>query len=121
MGHVWLLCHARRDCPGRIAADIRQRRPRHPLSNTLGITWLAPSVSGAAGYRILRGTISGGPYELVGEATGTAFSDVMLERDQRYYYVTQAYDASGIRSVYSAETGGVLPLFRIYLPLVVRN
>ena len=62
-----------------------------------------------------------GPYELVGEAAGAAFTDVMLERDRRHFYVVQAYDASGIRSVYSVEASGFLPLFRIYLPLVVRN
>ena len=70
---------------------------------------------------ILRGETSGGSYELVGEATGATFSDVMLERDRRYYYVVQAYDASGVRSVYSAEANGLLPLFRVYLPLALRQ
>jgi hypothetical protein len=55
-----------------------------------------------------------------GGATGTTFRDVMLERDQRYYYVVQAYDTGGVRSVYSVEANGLLPLFRVYLPLMLR-
>jgi hypothetical protein len=95
--------------------------PSTRYSDTLEITWMAPRVSGVAGYRILRSAASSGSYELVGEATGTAFSDVMLERDRRYFYVVQAYDAGGIRSVYSVEANGSLPLFRIHLPLVMRS
>jgi fibronectin type 3 domain-containing protein len=82
---------------------------------------MPPTASGVAGYRILRSQTSGGPYELVGEATGNSYSDVMLERDRPYYYVVQAYDVSGVRSVYSSEGHGLLPLFRVYLPLVLRN
>lgn len=94
--------------------------PSTRYSDTLEITWIAPRVSGVAGSRILRGATSGGSYELVGEATGATFSDVMLERDQRYYYVVQAYDTGGVRSVYSVEANGLLPLFRVYLPLMLR-
>jgi hypothetical protein len=57
---------------------------------------------------------------LSGEATGATFRDAMLERDQRYYYVVQAYDTGGVRSVYSVEANGLLPLFRVYLPLMLR-
>ena len=94
--------------------------PSTRYSDTLEITWIAPRVSGVAGYRILRNEIASGPYELVDEATGAIFSDVMLKRDQRYY-VVQTYDASGIRSGYSAEANGLLPLFRVYLPLALRQ
>lgn len=69
----------------------------------------------------MRGGTSGGPYELVGEATGTVYSDLLLERDQPYYYVVQAYDADSVRSVYSTEASGMLPLSKLYLPLVLRN
>lgn len=95
--------------------------PSTRYSDTLEITSMAPKVSGVAGYRILRSATSGGSYELVGEATGTTFCDVMLERDRRYYYVVQAYDASSVRSVYRAKANGFLPLFRIYLPPVKRS
>jgi hypothetical protein len=89
-------------------------------SNTLQVSWQPPAASGVMGYRILRSQASGGPYELVGEAMGSSYSDVMLERDRYYYYVVQAYDSSGVRSVYSSEARGLLPLFRVYLPLVLR-
>ncbi len=89
-------------------------------TNALQVAWSPPSVEGIDGYRILRSEIAGGPYELVGEATGAIFSDVMLKRDQHYYYVVQTYDASGVRSAYSAEANGLLPLFRLYLPVILR-
>ena len=71
-----------------------------------------------AGHRILRSTTFGGPYELVGEATGNCYSDMMFDRDWHYDYMVQAYNASGVRSGYSSEGHGLLPLFRVYLPLV---
>lgn len=37
------------------------------------LTWTPKA--GATGYRIYRGSVNGGPYGLIGEVTGTAFSD----------------------------------------------
>ncbi len=89
--------------------------------NALTVAWIPPLVSGVAGYRILRGTQPAGPYTLVGDAAGTTYVDLLLEPGQRYYYVVQAYDAAGVRSVYSAESEGWLPRYWIYLPLVLRS
>jgi hypothetical protein len=34
--------------------------------------------------------------------------------------VVQAYDASGVLSEYSIEATGSLPLYPVYLPLIIR-
>jgi hypothetical protein len=52
-----------------------------------------PNVSS---YHVLRGTVSGGPYSVVGNATGPAFSDVVgLVNQKTYYYVLQPQNSSG--------------------------
>jgi hypothetical protein len=94
----------------------------HSLTDrTLDIAWLAPDVPGVAGHRILRGTVSGGPYELVGETEDTTFVDRMLSLDTPYFYRIEAFDDAGIRSPYSPEASGVLPRYGVYLPLIVRT
>jgi hypothetical protein len=90
-------------------------------SDALDLTWLAPTVQGVAGYRILRGQSPGGPYELVGEATLTRFTDLLLERDRTYYYAIQAFDDAGVRSSISEEAYGRLPLFEQLLPLLMMS
>lgn len=78
-------------------------------SNALEISWMPPAVAGVAGYRILRSSTPNGAYELVGEATGTVYTDTLLQPGQTYYYVVQAYDGDGVRSAYSAQASGTLP------------
>lgn len=87
---------------------------------SLIMQWLPLDVPGVAGYRILRGVQSGGPYDLVGEATGSTFNDLPLPRGQTFYYVVQAYDANGVVSPYSQEMSAALPQLNTYLPAVVR-
>jgi hypothetical protein len=90
------------------------------FANALEVAWQPPAIAGIAGYRILRKQTAGGPYELVGEATGMLFADVSLQRGTVYTYVVQSYDASGVLSDYSAETPGILPMYQVYLPIVRR-
>lgn len=99
--------------PTLVAATISSRD-----ANALDLTWLPPEMSGVAGYRILRATQAGGPYELVGEATSTSYSDLLLARGQAYHYVVQSYDAAGVVSVYSAEVTADVPDLQLYLPLM---
>lgn len=87
---------------------------------SLAVQWLPLAVPGVAGYRILRGAQPGGPYELVGEAAGAIFNDLPLPRGRTFYYVVQAYDASGVVSPYSQEVSGALPRLSTYLPVVLR-
>ena len=88
-------------------------------SEALLLSWIASPASGAFHYRLLRAESSGGPYELVGEAQSTLYSDLLLERGKFYYDVVQAEDAHGVRSPYSEESSAALP-YVTYLPAVLR-
>jgi hypothetical protein len=58
----------------------------------VALTWNA--VSGATGYRVLRGVVSGGPYSQVASVTSTGVSDTGLVNGTTYYYVVRALDAT---------------------------
>ena len=62
----------------------------------VGITWTATVDLRATGYRVMRGTTSGGPYSLVGTVpsrTTTTFTDLPLGVGT-YYYVVRTYFGS---------------------------
>jgi hypothetical protein len=90
------------------------------LPGALQVTWQPPAVPYVAGYRILRSDTAGGPYELVGQATGYSYADLLLQPGQDYYYVVQAFDAAGVWSENSSEASGQLPKYEVYLPAVSR-
>jgi FG-GAP-like repeat len=60
------------------------------------VSWNA--AAGASGYRVLRGTTSGGPYSAVGTTSALTFTDGGLEAATTYYYVV----ASTVRNRTSA-------------------
>jgi hypothetical protein len=97
---------------------IVRQSPTH--ANALEIAWQPPAISGIEGYRVLRSLTPGGPFELVGEATGMSLVDTPVVRGATYTYVVQSYDADGVFSAYSAEVIGTLPLYKLYLPLIRR-
>lgn len=90
------------------------------LSNAMGVQWMPPGVPGLGGYRLLRSTTPGGPYELVGETSDTYLPDLLLKLGQTSCYVVQAYDDAGILSPNSSEACGSLPLLNAFLPIVRR-
>ena len=59
-----------------------------PGSGQVALTWTAPT--GATGYSVKRSGTSGGPYTLIGTATGTTFTDTAVTNGATYYYVTSA-------------------------------
>lgn len=63
------------------------------LGLTVQLTWTATVDLRATGYRVMRGTASGGPYTLVGTVTSrttTSFTDFPLVPGT-YYYVVRTY------------------------------
>jgi len=63
------------------------------LSSNVSLTWTATSSAAATGYRILRGTINGGPYSQIGTVTGrttTTFTDTIAVLQTQYYVVEAA-------------------------------
>lgn len=61
-------------------------------NGSVSLTWAA--VSGASGYRVYRGTTTGGPYTLVSSPTATSFADTGLTNGTAYYYVVRSFNAT---------------------------
>ena len=60
----------------------------------IDLTWdICP---GATSYYILRSTTSGGPYTTLTVSTGTSYQDFGLVSMQKYYYVVQSINSSGM-------------------------
>ena len=54
----------------------------------VALSWLASD--GATGYRVKRGTDSGGPYTTVGTTAATSFTDTTAANGTTYYYIVLA-------------------------------
>src|SRR5262249_8862213 len=81
------------------------------VSHTVALNWQASTSENVAGYRIYRGTTSGGPYALVSSVgLVTSFADSNVQSGQTYYYVTTALSTTGTESVYSNQTQAVIPI-----------
>ncbi len=63
-----------------------------PGVNTVGLSWNA--VSGASGYKVLRGT-STGVYSVTNNTASNAYTDNSAVGGTQYFYVVQATNASG--------------------------
>jgi hypothetical protein len=76
-------------------------------STTIVVTWSAtPSTSS---YRVLRSSVSGGPYTQLGTTSSLSFTDSGLAAATRYFYVVQsAYNKK--LSAYSPEATAATPL-----------
>ncbi len=80
---------------------------------TVTLDWEPVDASDLFRYDVYRGTVAGGPYELV-DATSedtTAYADVGLVTGTRYFYVVRAVDDSANASAPSNESSAV-PLNR---------
>jgi hypothetical protein len=78
--------------------------------HSVPLTW-TPSTSSGVSYNVYRGTMSGGPYNLLkGGVSTTAYTDSNVQSGSTYYYVTTAVDASGVQSVYSDEAQAIIPM-----------
>jgi fibronectin type 3 domain-containing protein len=62
-------------------------------SLTVTLSWNASS--GATGYYVKRGSVTGGPYTQIAAPSGTGYLDSSLTSGTTYYYVVAAYDAYG--------------------------
>jgi len=80
--------------------------PQHSVA----LTWVA-STSTVAGYRVYRGTQSGGPYTLITSSlvTAPAYTDTTVQGGTNYFYVVTAVDSSSNESAFSNEVQAVIP------------
>jgi len=80
-----------------------------PTQHTVDLSWTA--ASGAVGYNIYRGAVSGGPYTMINSSLDatTAYTDSTVVSGQTYYYVATAVDSGNNESGYSNQTQAVIP------------
>jgi hypothetical protein len=79
------------------------------LAHSVDIGWTASSTPGVVRYNVYRSTVAGGPYTAIGNATGTAFTDLNVTAGATYFYVVTSVDSSGIESVVSGERSATVP------------
>ncbi len=81
-----------------------------PPQHSVSLAWIA-STSTVVGYKVYRGTQSGGPYVGLNgsEDANTAYTDNSVQAGQTYYYVVTAVDNAGVESVYSNQAQAVVP------------
>jgi hypothetical protein len=77
--------------------------------HTVDLTWNASS--GAVGYNIYRGTVSGGPYTMINTSldSTTAYTDSTVVSGQTYYYVATAVNSESEESGYSNLAQAAIP------------
>jgi fibronectin type 3 domain-containing protein len=62
------------------------------VSISVGLSW--PAAANATSYDVMRATVSGGPYTLVGSSGTTAYTDTTVAQQKTYYYVVVAKRSS---------------------------
>ena len=78
--------------------------------HTVLLNWTASGSSNVVGYKVYRGTVSGGPYTLLAQVGSvTAFRDGTVVSGQTYFYVVTSLDNNNNESGYSAETEAMVP------------
>jgi hypothetical protein len=67
------------------------------------LIWTAVAANDVYRYEVWRGEAAGGPYDRVGVATDTTFTDTGVRAGMTYYYVVTSQDTAYNRSAYSNE------------------
>lgn len=79
------------------------------VAHSVSLNWTASTSSGVTGYKVYRGTASGGPYSLLTTVgTTTSATDGSVTSGQTYYYVLTAV-AGGVESSYSNQAQAAIP------------
>jgi hypothetical protein len=79
--------------------------PTHSVS----LSWNASS--GAVGYNVYRGGVSGGPYTIINPSldASTSYTDTTVSAGTTYYYVVTAVNSSSVESGYSNQATAAVP------------
>jgi hypothetical protein len=80
-----------------------------PTQHTVDLSWSAST--GAVGYNVYRGTVSGGPYSMINTSLDgtTAYTDNTAVSGQAYYYVATAVNSASQESGYSNQAQAMIP------------
>ena len=80
------------------------------VAHNVTLTW-NPGDGNAVGYNVYRGTVSGGPYQMINTAleASTNFTDYTVASGTTYYYVATEVNTGGQESAYSNIGQAVIP------------
>jgi len=83
------------------------------VSHTVSLSWSPSSSSNVTGYYVQRGTVSGGPYQLLNSSpiASTSYVDSTVKAGQEYFYVIVAVNSEGLESQPSEQVNATIPLF----------
>jgi hypothetical protein len=91
-------------------------QPRTPaataaLNPSVSLLWNPSTSSGVIGYNVYRGSVSGGPYNLVTPSmmTATGYVDALVSSGQTYYYVVTSLASGAEESAFSPEVVAAVP------------
>jgi len=81
------------------------------VPHTVTLTWNPSTGSNIVGYRVYRGTTSGGPYFGLNSSVDSAISyvDSSVVAGGKYFYVATTVDTSGNESAFSNEASATIP------------
>jgi len=81
-----------------------------PSSHNVSLSW-QPGDESAVGYNVYRGTVKGGPYQMINTALDalTNYTDYTVVSGATYFYVTTEVNAQGEESGYSNVAEAVIP------------
>ncbi|MGH9357323.1 MAG: fibronectin type III domain-containing protein, partial [Terriglobia bacterium] len=79
--------------------------------HSVTLSWQPSSSRGIVGYKVYRGTTSGGPYLKLNASVvaATTYTDTTLRAGQTYYYVTTAVNSRDEESAHSNQATAVVP------------
>ncbi len=91
------------------AAEAMTGTGTTPIQHTVSLTWDASP--DAIGYNVYRGTVAGGPYQMINPSLNgtTSYTDSTVVSGQTYYYVTTAVNSNMNESGYSNQDPVVIP------------
>ena len=96
--------------PASSPSTIRPALTSNPGPKTVLLQWGA-SPSPVNGYRVYRGTVTGGPYvdQTSGALPALSYNDSSVTAGSTYYYVVTSIDSNGVESAYSNEAKAAVP------------
>jgi hypothetical protein len=78
-------------------------------SHSVNLSW-NPVSGNVVGYDVYRGTVNGGPYQVIDTMdASTTYTDYTVDSGTTYYYVVTAVNAQGEQSSYSNVAEAVIP------------
>jgi hypothetical protein len=80
-------------------------------THTVSLSWVASTSTGMAGYYVERGTVSGGPYQILNSSpeTGTSYVDSTVQDGKEYFYVVVSVSTGGQESQPSGQVSAIIP------------